>query len=123
MNDFAGRRVAVTGASGFIGGRVVERLVLETGAEVRALVRGYGRAARLSVLPQERLTFRAVDLDARRACRACARPCTVATWSCTARSGRRARSTTDGAPPSRGPRTCSPRPNSRAWSGWCTSAP
>ena len=64
MNDFAGRRVAVTGASGFIGGRVVERLVLETGAEVRALVRGYGRAARLSVLPQERLTFRAVDLDA-----------------------------------------------------------
>ncbi|MCS0600847.1 NAD-dependent epimerase/dehydratase family protein [Streptomyces sp. LP11] len=63
MNDFAGRRIVVTGASGFIGARVVERLVLDTGAEVRALVRGYGRAARLSVLPQERLTFQTVDLD------------------------------------------------------------
>ncbi|MEN3584828.1 NAD-dependent epimerase/dehydratase family protein [Streptomyces sp. ZYX-F-203] len=58
----AGRTVAVTGASGFIGGRLVERLVLGTDAEARAVVRGFGRVARLSVLPQERLEFRQADL-------------------------------------------------------------
>ncbi|MEU9030044.1 NAD-dependent epimerase/dehydratase family protein [Streptomyces sp. NPDC048383] len=57
-----GRTVAVTGASGFIGGRLVERLVLGTGARVRPVVRGFGRAARLSVLPQERVEFRRGDL-------------------------------------------------------------
>jgi nucleoside-diphosphate-sugar epimerase len=49
----AGRRVLVTGASGFVGGRLVERLVLECGADVRALVRTVGRAALLSRLPIE----------------------------------------------------------------------
>ncbi|MFI5620925.1 NAD-dependent epimerase/dehydratase family protein [Streptomyces sp. NPDC051567] len=58
----AGRTVAVTGASGFIGGRTVERLVLGTGARVRPVVRGFGRAARLSVLPQDRIEFRQGDL-------------------------------------------------------------
>ncbi|WP_423834057.1 NAD-dependent epimerase/dehydratase family protein [Streptomyces manipurensis] len=58
----AGRTVAVTGASGFIGGRIVERLVLGTEAGVRPVVRGFGRAARLSVLPQDRLQFRQGDL-------------------------------------------------------------
>ncbi|MEU2433703.1 NAD-dependent epimerase/dehydratase family protein [Streptomyces sp. NPDC007861] len=58
----AGRTVAVTGASGFIGGRLVERLILGTQARVRPVVRGFGRAARLSVLPQERLEFRQADL-------------------------------------------------------------
>ncbi|MEU2391541.1 NAD-dependent epimerase/dehydratase family protein [Streptomyces sp. NPDC007369] len=58
----AGRTVAVTGASGFIGGRLVERLVLGTEARVRPVVRGFGRAARLSVLPQDRLEFRQGDL-------------------------------------------------------------
>ncbi|MFF3016147.1 NAD-dependent epimerase/dehydratase family protein [Streptomyces sp. NPDC057939] len=57
-----GRTVAVTGASGFIGGRLVERLVLGTEARVRPVVRGFGRAARLSVLPQDRLEFRRGDL-------------------------------------------------------------
>jgi nucleoside-diphosphate-sugar epimerase len=60
--SLAGRTVAVTGASGFIGGRVVERLALGTQARVRPVVRGFGRAARLSVLPQERLEFRQADL-------------------------------------------------------------
>lgn len=42
-----GRRVLVTGGSGFIGGRLVERLVLEHGARVRALVRTPASAGRL----------------------------------------------------------------------------
>jgi nucleoside-diphosphate-sugar epimerase len=49
--SLAGRQVLVTGASGFIGSRLVERLVLEQGAEVRALVRNLAGAARLARFP------------------------------------------------------------------------
>ena len=47
----AGKRVLITGATGFIGGRLAERLVLEHGAEVRALVRNLAAAARLVRFP------------------------------------------------------------------------
>jgi nucleoside-diphosphate-sugar epimerase len=47
----AGRTALVTGATGFIGGRLVERLVLEHGVEVRALVRNLAGAARLARFP------------------------------------------------------------------------
>jgi len=48
MNSLKGKRILVTGATGFIGGRVVERLVLEEGAEVVALVHQYRNAVRLA---------------------------------------------------------------------------
>jgi nucleoside-diphosphate-sugar epimerase len=52
-NALSGRRVLVTGASGFVGGRLVERLVLECGAQVRVTVRSVARAAKLSRFPVE----------------------------------------------------------------------
>ena len=48
-----GRRVLITGGSGFIGCRLAERLALRHGAEVRVLVRDIGRALRVATLPVE----------------------------------------------------------------------
>jgi nucleoside-diphosphate-sugar epimerase len=53
VSPLAGRRVLVTGASGFIGGRIAERLVVECGAQVRVTVRSVARAATLSRFPFE----------------------------------------------------------------------
>lgn len=53
MSALEGTRVLVTGATGFIGGRLVERLVLAEGASVRALVSGYSRCARIARFPVE----------------------------------------------------------------------
>jgi nucleoside-diphosphate-sugar epimerase len=49
----SGRRVFVAGAGGFIGGRLVERLVLECGARVRAQARRVSGAVRLARFPVE----------------------------------------------------------------------
>ncbi len=46
-----GREVLVTGGTGFIGGRLVEKLVLEHGAEVRVLVRNFSKASRIARFP------------------------------------------------------------------------
>jgi nucleoside-diphosphate-sugar epimerase len=61
MNMLRGRTVLVTGATGFIGGRLVERLVLGEGARVRALVSGYSRCAGIARFPLE--LFRGDLLD------------------------------------------------------------
>jgi nucleoside-diphosphate-sugar epimerase len=62
MTMLTGRNIAVTGATGFIGGRIVEYLTLATGAHVRCLVRSYTRLHRLADLPQDRLAFHRADL-------------------------------------------------------------
>ena len=49
--SLAGRTALVTGAAGFIGGRLVERLIVQHGAKVRALVRNPAGAGRLARFP------------------------------------------------------------------------
>ncbi len=44
----SGKQVLVTGATGFIGGRLVEKLVLEQHANVRVLVRDFSHASRIA---------------------------------------------------------------------------
>ncbi len=46
-------RVLLTGGTGFIGGRLAERLVTEEHAEVRALVRSIDKAERLASCEME----------------------------------------------------------------------
>jgi nucleoside-diphosphate-sugar epimerase len=48
-----GQQVLVTGATGFIGGRLVETLIQQHGCRVRALVRNFSNAARLARFPVE----------------------------------------------------------------------
>ena len=63
MRRLSGKTVLVTGGTGFIGGRLVERLV-EGGATVRVAVRGFRNAARLARLAPEAIQLRAFDMDA-----------------------------------------------------------
>lgn len=57
-----GRTVLVTGASGFIGGRLTERLSLEEDAHVRAAVRTFQNAARVSRFPANVVEVRRFDM-------------------------------------------------------------
>lgn len=59
-----GKQVLVTGATGFLGGRLVERLALEWGAHVRALVRNLSRAPRIGRFPVEMVAGDIADQEA-----------------------------------------------------------
>ncbi|RDJ24079.1 NAD-dependent epimerase/dehydratase family protein [Bosea caraganae] len=59
----AGSTALITGATGFIGGRLAERLV-EQGVRVRCLIRNFGQATRLARLPVEIVHGRLDDAEA-----------------------------------------------------------
>lgn len=59
--NLAGKKVLVTGATGFIGGRLVEKLALESGADVRVLLRNFARAPRVARFPLEMIAGSLTD--------------------------------------------------------------
>jgi nucleoside-diphosphate-sugar epimerase len=79
MQDFrpvhaalAGKRIFVTGASGFVGGRLIERLATECRATIRALVQSWSRASRIARFPVELVRGDVTDAEAmRRAAAGC----------------------------------------------------
>lgn len=64
MTSLEGKRVLVTGGTGFIGGRLVERLVLEEKAQVRVLVRSYSSASRVGRFGVELVRGAITDAEA-----------------------------------------------------------
>ena len=48
MIELRDSRILVTGGTGFIGGRLIEHLVLKYGADVHALIRNFARAPRIA---------------------------------------------------------------------------
>ena len=51
--SLTGRKILVTGATGFIGGRLIEALIQQHGCRVRALVHNFTNASRIARFPVE----------------------------------------------------------------------
>lgn len=61
MAEYAGQTILVTGATGFIGGRLVEHLVLHHKAKVKVLVRNFKNASRIARFPVEMISGDIID--------------------------------------------------------------
>jgi nucleoside-diphosphate-sugar epimerase len=66
VRTLANASVLVTGATGFIGGRLVERLILDEGARVRVVLRNFARAPRIARFPVEMVAADLTDAAALR---------------------------------------------------------
>ena len=62
-----GKTILVTGANGFIGSRLVEKLAFDEEANVRAAVRTFHNAARVSSFPPEKVELRHFNMTAQNA--------------------------------------------------------
>ncbi len=64
IGNLKGKTVFVTGGTGFIGGQLVEQLVLHEGAKVRVLVHNWGKAAYVSRFDVEFVQADILDVEA-----------------------------------------------------------